>query len=148
MELDVKIRKLRENARVPKYATAFSACGDLCACIDEEVNVGVGEIVRIPTGIAVEPMREDVVGLVFGRSGLGIKQGITLANSVGVIDSDYRGEIIVALINRGSQAYTVQPGERIAQLMFAPIYTANFIECGELDDTARGEGGFGHSGKM
>lgn len=148
MNLNVKIKKTRENAQIPKYATEFSACGDLTACIDEAVTIGVGEIVKIPTGIAAEPERNDVVGLVFGRSGLGVKHGITLANSVGVIDSDYRGEIMVSLINRGSEAYTVQPGERIAQLMFAPIYTASFIPCDELGETERGEGGFGHTGRQ
>ena len=106
-----------------------------------------GERAKLPTGIAIAPERSDLVALVFSRSGMGVKHGITLSNSVGVIDADYRGEIIVSVVNHGSEAYTVQPCDRIAQMMFVPIYTAAFIPTEELDDTERGAGGFGSTGR-
>ena len=147
MELNVKIKRVRECAVIPQYATAGSAAVDLHAAIDAAVTVAPGCRAAIPTGIAISPERSDVVALVFGRSGMGCKKGVTLANSVGVIDSDYRGEIAVTLINHGEEAFVVAPGDRIAQMMFAPIYTAAFVETETLDETARGEGGFGSTGK-
>ena len=146
-KLDVKIKAVRCGAVIPKYATSGSAACDLCACIDEDIVIEVGEIAKVTTGIAISSGRDDVVALVFGRSGLGTKFGITLANSVGVIDSDYRGEIMVSLINRGKEPFTVSNGDRIAQLMFAPVYTAAFTEVDSLDETERGEGGFGSTGR-
>ena len=146
-KLDVKIKAVRDGAVIPKYATSGSAACDLCACIDGDIVIGVGEIAKVTTGIAISSGRDDVVALVFGRSGLGTKFGITLANSVGVIDSDYRGEIMVSLINRGKEPFTVSNGDRIAQLMFAPVYAAAFTEVDSLDETERGEGGFGSTGR-
>ena len=137
MELKVKIKKLRPEAVMPAYATDASAACDLCACIAEPVTLMPGERAKLPTGIAIAPERSDLVALVFSRSGMGVKHGITLSNSVGVIDADYRG----------SEAYTVQPCDRIAQMMFVPIYTAAFIPTEELDDTERGAGGFGSTGR-
>lgn len=105
---------------MPAYATDASAACDLCACIAEPVTLMPGERTKLPTGIAIAPERSDLVALVFSRSGMGVKHGITLSNSVGVIDADYRGEIIVSVVNHGSEAYTVQPCDRIAQMMFVP----------------------------
>ena len=147
MKLDVKIKKLRDGANIPKYATESSAACDLTACIDECVTVPARGRVGIPTGIAIAPERNDIVGLIFSRSGMGAKKGITLANSVGVIDADYRGELIVALVNHSDEPYTVSPGDRIAQLMFVPTLTAAFTEVQTLDETDRGAGGFGSTGK-
>jgi dUTP diphosphatase len=147
MELKVKIKKLRPEAVMPAYATDASAACDLCACIAEPVTLMPGERAKLPTGIAIAPERSDLVALLFSRSGMGVKHGITLSNSVGVIDADYRGEIIVSVVNHGSEAYTVQPCDRIAQMMFVPIYTAAFIPTEELDDTERGAGGFGSTGR-
>lgn len=146
MELNVKIKLLKSDASIPVYATAGSAAADLKACIDDPVTIHCGEIVSLPTGIALSSGRNDVAAFIYGRSGMGTKYGVTLANGVGVIDSDYRGEIRVALINHGNEPYTVYPGDRIAQLLFTPVYTANFVESERLDDTHRGSGGFGSTG--
>jgi len=143
--MEVKIKKLCANAIIPQYATSGSAAADLHAAIDEPLTIAPGERIAIPTGFAIS--FDGGVALIFGRSGLGTKHGVTLANSVGVIDSDYRGEVHVCLINRSSEPYTVQPKERVAQMMFVPIYTADFIECDELDETERGTGGFGSTGR-
>ena len=145
--LPVKLKKLRPDAHLPQYATSGSAAADLYAALDAPVTLAPGERFAVPTGIAIAPESDDVVALIFGRSGLGTKFGVTLANSVGVVDSDYRGEIKVALVNHGSEPYTVQPGDRIAQLMFAPILHALFSEADTLDETERGTGGFGSTGK-
>ena len=147
MKLNVKIKKVRDNAKIPEYATGNSAACDLTACIDEPVLILPRGSVTVPTGIAVAPERSDVVSLVFSRSGMGIKHGITLSNSVGVIDADYRGEIAVGLVNHSDEPYTVNPGDRIAQLMFVPVLKADFEEADSLDDTERGAGGFGSTGK-
>ena len=144
----LKIKKLRENAILPVAATKQSAGLDLHACIDGPVVIEPGEIVNFPTGIGVCPEREDVVMLVFMRSGLGRKHGLSLPNSVGVIDSDYRGEIQVPLINLGKQAYTMMPGERFAQLVTMPVIFPEVVETDELPESERGTSGFGSSGKM
>ncbi len=146
MNINIKIKLLRDNASIPAYATAGSAAADLKACIEKPVTIECGEIVSLPTGIAISGERSDVVALVYGRSGMGTKYGVTLANAVGVIDSDYRGEICVSLINRGCEPYTVNPGDRVAQLMFVPVYTAEFSIVENLDATERGTGGFGSTG--
>jgi len=146
MNIDIKIKLLRGNASIPAYATAGSAAADLKACIDEPVTINCGEIVSLPTGIAISAGRSDVAAFIYGRSGMGTKHGVTPANSVGVIDSDYRGEICVSLINHGNEPYTVYPGDRVAQLMFAPVYKAEFIASETLDETERGRGGFGSTG--
>lgn len=146
MNIKVKLMTTRPDAAVPRAATPYSAGYDLSSAADGDIIIAPGEIVRIPTGISIEPERTDVVGLVFGRSGLGTKFGITLANSVGVIDADFRGEIMVSLINRGAAVYTVHPGDRIAQLVFMPFFAATFELCSNLTPTERGSGGFGSTG--
>ena len=145
--MKLTFKKLKDNATIPHSATKTSAGLDLHACLDEPMTIGVGEIKTVPTGIACAPEREDVVMLVFVRSSLGRKFGLTLANSVGVIDSDYRGEYIVCLHNDTDSEKTVANGDRIAQLVIMPFLPAEFIETDELDETARGEGGFGSTGK-
>lgn len=146
MNIKVKL-KLTRGAACPQYATEGSAAVDLCAMTDEPCTVLPGEIMRLPTGVAIAPETDDVVAIVAARSGLSLKHGISLANGIGVIDSDYRGEISVCVRNNSDTAYTITPGERIAQLMFVPVCSASFSEVEELDSTARGEGGFGSTGK-
>lgn len=141
-----KIKRLRENAVLPMRATENSAGYDLCACIDDEITLSPGETKLIPTGIAAA-LPENSVGLIYARSGLGIKHGIIPANAVGVIDSDYRGEIAVGLYNHSDASYTISPNERIAQLVITPILTPDVLETQELDGTSRGAGGFGSTGK-
>lgn len=119
---------------------------DLHACVDEEVIIPAGGRKTIPTGIAIALPSADYVALVYARSGLGIKHGVAPANCVGVIDSDYRGEILVGLQNSGESDFTIRPGDRIAQLMIAPVIQANIRMVDELDETARGAGGFGSTG--
>ena len=143
----LKMKKVRENAIIPKRATAGSAGLDLCACIDEPLTVKAGERAVIPSGIAIALESSEVVALVFARSGLAIKHGISLSNSVGVIDSDYRGEICVGIINTSREDYTVNPGERIAQLVLTPVVPAEPVEVESLDETERGAGGFGSTGR-
>lgn len=143
----LKMKKVRENAIIPKRATAGSAGLDLCACIDEPLTVKAGERAVIPSGIAIALESSEVVALVFARSGLAIKHGISLSNSVGVIDSDYRGEICVGIINTSREDYTVNPGERIAQLVLTPVIPAEPVEVESLDETERGTGGFGSTGR-
>ncbi len=145
--MTVKIKKLKENAKVPFRATEGSAGMDLYACIDEPITLEGGEKAVIPTGIAIELPGAELAAFVFARSGLAIKHGIGLLNSVGVIDSDYRGEICVGLINQLKEAYTIQPEERIAQLVIMPVSLLTPVEVDELDETERGEGGFGSTGK-
>lgn len=143
---DVKIKRLRDNATVPTYGTEFAAGADLYAALDEAVTIAPGETKLIPTGFAFE-IPVGYAGFVYARSGLATKRGLAPANKVGVIDSDYRGEVMTALHNHGKEAQTVEPGERIAQMVIAPYITANFIISDELDNTVRGEGGFGSTGR-
>ena len=142
-----KVRRLRENAKLPFRATEGSAGMDLYACIDSPVTLGAGEKAVIPTGVAIELPSAELAAFVFARSGLAIKHGIGLLNGVGVIDSDYRGEICVGVINQLAEPYTIAPDERIAQLVIMPVSLINPVEAQSLDDTARGEGGFGSTGK-
>ena len=144
--IDVKIKKLNENAKIPTYGTEFSAGADIYACIDEDVKILPGATATIKTGISVETP-EGFMLLVFARSGLSIKQGLAPANKVGVVDSDYRGEVIVALHNHSSEAEVVSNGDRVAQMVFVPYFKANFEETTSLSNTARGAGGFGSTGK-
>lgn len=146
-DIKVKIKLLREGVSVPEYATPGSAAVDLRSAADEDITIEPGGKAVIPTGIAIAPETDGVVAILAARSGLSTKHGITLANGIGVIDSDYRGEISASLINRSDTPYTVVQGERIAQLMFVPIMHAAFIEAAELDETSRGTGGFGSTGK-
>ena len=143
----LKIKKLRDNAVVPKRATPGSAGMDLYACIDEAVTVKPHECVKIPTGIAIALPSAELGAFIFARSGLAVKHGVAPANCVGVVDSDYRGEVIVGLVNQFEEPYTVEPNERIAQLVIMPVSLPEIELCDELDETQRGEGGFGSSGK-
>ncbi len=141
----VRIKKIDENAIVPTYGSQFAAGADLYACTGETVTINPHETKLIHTGIAME-IPVGFAGLVYARSGIASKRGLAPANKVGVIDSDYRGEIMVALHNHSESVQTIENGERIAQLVIAPYITADFILSDELDDTQRGEGGFGSTG--
>ncbi len=129
----------------PAYATDGAAAVDLRAAVDTPVVIAPGERAQIPTGLAMA-IPQGYVGIVAARSGLACKKGIALSNGIGVIDSDYRGEIGVSLHNTSSVPFTVERGERIAQMMFLPVATVSFLPCKELEETARGEGGFGSTG--
>ncbi len=145
--INVKIIKLGNSAcAMPAYATVASAGVDLCADLNESITINPGENVKIPTGLAIELPGPYVVALVFARSGLASRYGIGLTNGVGVIDSDYRGEISVLLQNLGQKPVIVNPGDRIAQMVFMPIFQAIFEEVDELEETIRGVGGFGSTG--
>ena len=146
MSFAMNIKKLREDATVPTYGSVSAAGADLYACEDADVTIAPGETKLIHTGLAMA-IPEGLVGLIYARSGLASKKGLAPANKVGVIDSDYRGEIMVALHNHGTVAQTVAHGERIAQIVFAPYLAADFTVTEELDDTVRGAGGFGSTGK-
>lgn len=143
----VNIKKLRNGAQIPHNATDGSAGYDLCACIDLPVIIQPGETVKIPTGLAIALPCAEYAAFVYARSGLGIKHGIVPANCVGVIDSDYRGELIVGLINQSHNAFTINPGDRIAQMVIAPVVHAQLVECETLAETQRGAGGFGSTGE-
>lgn len=143
----LKVKKLRENAKMIQRATKGSAGMDLHACIDSEITIEPGEIKVIPTGLAIALQNENYVAYIYARSGLAIKHGITLANCVGVVDSDYRGEVCVGLTNISKNPYTIMPDERIAQLVIAPVCICDAVEVEDLDSTERGEGGFGSTGK-
>ena len=147
MEINVKIL-LSRGMEMPAYATDGSAAVDLRAAIDEGTTVVIepGERALIPTGLAISPESKNVVAIVAARSGLAIKKGICLSNSIGVIDSDYRGEICVGLFNTSKEPFTVCRGDRIAQMMFMPVYAAKLCEVASLDETERGAGGFGSTG--
>ena len=144
----LKIKKVRENAKVPFRATSGSAGLDLCAAIDEPVTLKGGATAVIPTGIAIALPSNEYGAFIFPRSGLAVKHGIGLLNSVGVVDSDYRGEIMVGVINQISEEYVIQPGERVAQMVIMPVSMMPVEEVSELDDTERGVGGFGSTGKQ
>ena len=148
--MDLKIKalspKIGTDIPLPYYATPGSAAMDLHACLDGAVTIPAGERRVIPTGLAIALPSSDYVALVFARSGLGIKHGVAPANCVGVIDSDYRGEILVGLQNSGGSDFTIQPGDRIAQLMVVPVVQPRLRLVDELDETGRGAGGFGSTG--
>lgn len=145
--MELKIKKLKENAKIPQRATNGSAGVDLYACIAESVTLAPGQLTVIPTGIAIELPDNTCAAFLYARSGLGVKHGICLSNGVGVIDSDYRGEVCVGLCNVSDKPYVIEPFERVAQLVIAPVLTPDITEVDELSDTARGEGGFGSSGR-
>ena len=143
----LKIKKLRDDAKIPFRATDGSAGMDLYACIDEAVEIMPHEIRVIPTGIAIELESADYVAYIYARSGLAIKNGIAPANCVGVIDSDYRGEDCVGLLNQTEKVFIVKPGERIAQMVISPVILPTIEVVDELSNTQRGAGGFGSTGK-
>ena len=149
MELKIKplSPKIGTEIPFPAYATAGSAGMDLRACIDEPMTLRPMERVKVPAGFAIALPGPQWAAYIFARSGLGIKSGITLPNCVGVIDSDYRGEIVVALVNLSDTDYTIQPGDRVAQLVIMPVTQAEITVVDELDETERGTGGFGSTGR-
>ncbi len=143
--MKLRIKKVRENAKIPTRGTSGAAGFDLYACITEPLTLRKGDTALIPTGIAVA-VPEGFAAFIHSRSGLSIKRGICLLNSVGVIDSDYRGEICVGVIKATDEPYTIEPNERIAQMVIKPAQTPELIETDELDSTERGAGGFGSTG--
>ncbi len=145
-ELKMKFKRLKEDAVLPERKTPGSAGYDLCACTAAEFTIEPGEIAIFPTGLAAE-IPEGCAGMIFTRSGLGVKHGVAVANGVGVIDSDYRGEIHVGLRNSSRTPYTVSPGERIAQLIVMPVCLPIVEEAETLSETQRGTGGFGSTGQ-
>ena len=145
MTQKVNFKKLDARAVTPKYGSLDAAGADLYAILDEPLTLAVGQTVLVHTGLAME-IPAGFVGLVCARSGLATKRGLAPANKVGVIDADYRGEIMVALHNHGTEAQTIDHGERVAQMMIVPYLTADYVEVDELSDTVRGEGGFGSTG--
>ena len=145
MSIPIAVKKLRPNAKLPTYGSAFAAGADLYACLDDAVTIAPQETKLIPTGLSME-LPAGWAGMVHARSGMATKRDLAPANKVGVIDPDYRGEIMVSLHNHGSKPQTVEPGERIAQLVIMPYLTAQFFETEELSDTVRGAGGFGSTG--
>ena len=149
MELKIKALDARIGKEIPapRYATEGAAAMDLCACMDEPITIPAGGRAVISTGIAIALPSREYVALLFVRSGLGIKKGISLSNGVGVIDSDYRGEIRVGLSNNSTEDYTVMPGDRISQLMVVPVMCPVPVFVDELDETARGAGGLGSTGR-
>ena len=142
----IAVKKLRENALLPTYGSSEAAGADLYACLEEPVTIAPGETVFIPTGLAME-IPKSCAGLIYARSSLGAKRGLAPANKVGVIDSDYRGEISVALHNHSSVPQVINPQDRIAQLLITPVLTPAYEEADQLSDTHRGTGGFGSTGK-
>ena len=144
--MEVQIKKIRENAILPRYGTPYSAGADLYAVLDGAVTLAPSETRLIPTGLAIA-IPEGYAGLIYARSGLASKQGLAPANKVGVVDADYRGEVMVALHNHSTEPRTVECGDRIAQLVIAPVLQADFVLTDTLDETTRGDGGFGSTGK-
>ena len=142
----IRVKKLRSQATLPTYGSAAAAGADLYACLEKEVTISAGKTVFIPTGLAME-IPSGCAGLIYARSSMGTKRGLAPANKVGVIDSDYRGEVMVALHNHSQDDQTVQPGERVAQLVITPVFTPGFEETDDLTDTVRGIGGFGSTGR-
>lgn len=143
---EISVKKLDERAVLPTYGSEFAAGADLYAVADEELVFAPGETKFVKTGLAME-IPVGYAGLIYARSGLACKRGLAPANKVGVVDSDYRGEVMVALHNHSSVEQRVAPGERIAQLVIAPFLKASFVQADALEDTARGEGGFGSTGR-
>lgn len=142
----IRVKILRPGATLPAYGSAGAAGADLTACLTEPVVIAPGQTAFVPTGIAME-VPAGCAGLIYARSGMACKQGLAPANKVGVIDSDYRGEIVVALHNHGDMPRIIEPGQRIAQMLITPVLTPGYVEAETLSDTARDAGGFGSTGK-
>ena len=142
----IRVKKLHPNAKLPTYGSLEAAGADLYACLEEAVTIQPGEVFWVPTGIALE-VPKGCAGLVYARSSMGAKRGLAPANKVGVIDSDYRGEIRVVLLNHSKLPQTLEPGERVAQFIITPVLQPAYEEVAELTDTDRGAGGFGSTGK-
>ena len=143
----IRVKKLHSKAILPTYGSASAAGADLYACLDVPVTIEPGEIFWVPTGIALE-VPVGCAGLIYARSSMGTKRGLAPANKVGVVDSDYRGEIKVALHNHSDEEQIIEKGERVAQISIIPYLAAEYEESAELDDTERGQGGFGSTGKV
>ena len=143
----LKIKRFREGAQLPKRETPGSAGHDLRACIDSDLLIPAGESVRVPTGLAIEMESANFVAIIAARSSMAAKYGITMGNGIGVIDSDYRGEISILLRNCSQEDFMVHPGDRVAQLLLMPVDLPEIVEAEELSQTQRGEGGFGSTGR-
>ncbi|MFV0352002.1 MAG: dUTP diphosphatase [Oscillospiraceae bacterium] len=143
----MKIKKLKEGAHLPQRATEGSAGIDLCALCEEDIVLAAGQRALVPTGLAIELPGAQYVALVFARSGLALREGLAMANGVGVIDSDYRGEVAVPVINQSDKEIHIANGQRIAQMLVMPVELPQLVLVDELSDTERGEGGFGSTGK-
>lgn len=144
--VSIPVKKVRDNAMLPSYGSAGAAGADLYACLDQPITIVPGADAWIPTGIAME-VPQGCAGLIYARSGLACKRGLAPANKVGVVDSDYRGEVVVVLHNHGPVEQRVENGERIAQMVITPVLTPAYIQVDELADSSRGMGGFGSTGK-
>ncbi|EPK7357676.1 dUTP diphosphatase [Kluyvera sp. STS39-E] len=149
-KIDVKIldSRIGQQFPLPTYATAGSAGLDLRACLDEAIVLAPGETTLLPTGLAIHIADPSLAAVMLPRSGLGHKHGIVLGNLVGLIDSDYQGQLMVSIWNRGQTTFTIEPGERVAQMIFVPVVQAEFNLVESFEATDRGEGGFGHSGRQ
>lgn len=147
IQLKIIDERLGSEIPLPEYATQGSAGLDLRACVDEALVIESGRVELIPTGIAIHIANEHLAAVIIPRSGLGHKHGLVLGNLVGLIDSDYQGQIMVSCWNRGEETFTIEPGDRIAQLLVVPVVRAQFEIVSEFEPTARGSGGFGHSGR-
>ncbi len=145
--MEIKVKKLNEKAVLPHIASSGAAAADLHALLDNPLTIKAGERALVPTGISIELPGNEYVALICARSGMAFKRGLALANGIGVIDSDYRGELLVAMINTGNEDQTIEPGDRIAQLMVLPVVTPVYTEVSEIGETERGAGGFGSTGK-
>lgn len=143
---ELRVKLLNDNARIPQRATNGSAGYDLCACLENDITIAPGDICKVSTGIAISIDSPFWVGLVYARSGLAAKQGLTLINCVGVVDSDYRGELIIPMINHGKSEVVIKNSDRIAQLVLTPIALPRLIQVDSLEETERGSGGFGSTG--
>lgn len=150
MKVQVKLLdpRLGKEWPLPSYATAGSAGLDLRACVDEAIDIEPGQTVLVKTGMAIYIHDINFAGLILPRSGLGHKHGIVLGNLVGLIDSDYQGELMVSVWNRGQTTFRLEPGERLAQYVLVPVVQAEFEQVEEFEETLRGAGGFGHTGKQ
>lgn len=147
IELKILDPRIGDSIPLPHYATGGSAGMDMRACIDEPLNVGPGETVLVPTGLAIHVADPSLAAVLLPRSGLGHKHGLVLGNLTGLIDSDYQGQVFISCWNRSATSYEVQPGERIAQMVFVPVEQVELKVIDEFDASDRGAGGFGHSGK-
>ena len=146
IELKILDPRVGDSIPLPHYATEGSAGLDMRACIDEPLTVNPGDTVLVPTGLAIHVADPSLAAVLLPRSGLGHKHGLVLGNLTGLIDSDYQGQVFISCWNRGSKAYEVEPGERIAQMVFVPVEQVEFSVVDEFEATDRGAGGFGHSG--
>jgi dUTP pyrophosphatase len=147
VELKILDKRLGKDFPLPRYATDGAAGLDLVACLDEHLHIAPGDTHLVPTGMAVHMADDGMAAVLLPRSGLGHKHGIVLGNLVGLIDSDYQGQVFVSVWNRGREPFTIEPGDRIAQMVFVPVLRADFEVVDEFEASRRGAGGFGHTGR-